>query len=154
MELGTCALIRLPSINKLHYYYYYYNYYYYYYYYFLLCYISDYSVISRLHKRQIEQNRAVIIENLNLDDVYLISDLQSQDVISSNMARIIQRTTDHAEKNTILLNYILKQSKACLERFQDVLRKHRQGHVAQLFDEPGKTSIIANIEHRCLNRCR
>ena len=140
MELSTCALIRLPSINKLHYYYYYY------YYYFLLCYISDYSVISHLHKRQIEQNRAVIIGNLNLDDVYLISDLQSQDVISSNMARNIQKTTDDVEKNTKLLNYILKQSKASLERFRDILIKHRQGHVAQLFDEPGKSSFIENIE--------
>ena len=142
MELSTCALIRLPSINKLHYYYYYY----YYYYYFLLCYISDYSVISHLHKRQIEQNRAVIIENLCLDDVYFISDLQSQEIISSNMVGIIQGIPDDAEKNTKLLNYILKQFKACLENFQDILRNHRQGHVAQLFDEPGKTSFIENIE--------
>ena len=70
------------------------------------------------------------------------------------MARTIQRITDDAEKNTKLLNTILKQSKACLESFQDILRNHRQGHVAQLFDEPGKSSFIADIDHRCLNRCR
>ena len=113
--------------------------------YFFLCCVSGYSVISHLHKRQIEQNRAAIIENLCLDDGYLISHLQSQEIISSNMARIIQGTSDDAEKNTKLLNYILKQSKACLENFQDILRNHRQGHVAQLFDEPGKTSITENI---------
>ena len=81
----------------------------------------------------------MIIENLSLADVYLISDLQSQDVISSNMARNIQGTLDDAEKNTKLLDYIIKQSKDCLNSFQDILRKRRQGHVAQLFDEPGKS---------------
>ena len=70
------------------------------------------------------------------------------------MARTIQGTLDDAEKNTKLLNYILKQSKACLDSFQDILRNHRQIHVAQLFDGPGKSSFIADIDHRCLNRCR
>ena len=63
------------------------------------------------------------------------------------MARMIQRVADDAEKNTKLLNYILKQSKACLESFQDILRNHRQEHVAKLFDAPGKYLIQAHIQH-------
>ena len=63
------------------------------------------------------------------------------------MARTIRRTFDDAEKNTKLLNFILKQSKACLETFQDILRKHRQEHVAKLFDAPGKSAIIVDYTH-------
>ena len=62
------------------------------------------------------------------------------------MAQTIRRIQDDAEKNNKLLSYILKQSKACLESFQNILRNRRQGHVAQLFDEPGKSSFIENIE--------
>ena len=61
------------------------------------------------------------------------------------MARTIHNTSDDAEKSTKLLNFILKQSKACLETFQDILRKHRQEHVAQLFDAPGKSAFITLI---------
>ena len=119
---------------------------------FLLYCVSGYSeVISRLHKRQIEQNRVEIIENLCLD-VCLISYLQSQEVISSSIASTLQRTSDDAEKNAKLLDYILKQSKACLDSFQDILRNHRQIHVAHLFDEPGKFFI--HSRHWCLKCCR
>ena len=63
------------------------------------------------------------------------------------MARTIRRTFDDAEKNAKLLDFILKQSKACLDCFQDILRKHRQEHIAKLFDAPGKSAIIVDYRH-------
>ena len=69
-----------------------------------------------------------------------MSELQAREIITTNMANRLQKMDD--EKNTHLLNFMLKQSKYRLESFLDVLRRFNQAHVAKLFELPGKIKML------------
>ena len=95
---------------------------------------SAYEIIPPAQKKFIQGNRSDIISNLELDDDRLISELQSNDIISGGLAEKIRKLTLDDEKNTQLLNFMLKQSKGTLDSFIDVLKNNRQPHVARLFE--------------------
>ena len=76
----------------------------------------------------------MILENLNLDDPVVLTDLEAEDVINKNVREQILASIGDGTKNDRMVNYMLKQSRASMERFIEVLQKRNQAHVAALFD--------------------
>ena len=92
------------------------------------------ELIPQTQKNYIRRNRSEILENLNLDDPVVLTDLEAEDIIKKNVREQILASIGDGEKNNRLVNYMLKQSQLSMERFIEVLRKHNQAHVAALFD--------------------
>ena len=51
--------------------------------------------------------------------------------------KVLSAKTD-ADKNTILLDYILKCSQNTLNAFIEIIQEQNQPHIAELFKIPGK----------------
>ena len=92
------------------------------------------ELIPKTQKNYIRRNRSVILENLNLDDPVVLTDLEAGDVINKNVREQILASIGDGTKNDRMVNYMLKQSQASMERFIEVLQKRNQAHVAALFD--------------------
>ena len=85
----------------------------------------------------IERNRAEIIESLDTSGI-LLEELRSQNVISIELyTKVLSAKTD-ADKNTILLDYLLKCSQNTLNAFIEIIQVQNQPHIAGLFKIPGK----------------
>ena len=89
-------------------------------------------MIPKAQLHQINLNRVKIADNIYIDERLLYT-LQSKDVLSSEMLQTIKSIPGEREKSTRLLDHILKQSKATLDKFLDTLKDCKQKHVANLF---------------------
>ena len=92
----------------------------------------------------IERNRAEIIERLDTSGI-LLEELRSQNVISIELyTKVISAKTD-SDKNTILLDYLLKCSQNTLNAFIEIIQEQNQPHIAELFIIPGKLFELYDI---------
>ena len=98
--------------------------------------VDDYELIPDNQKRHIEQRRHAIITILetNYD---LLDELISKGIISQHTKQLVREENTDLERNTVLLDIILKSSKGRLNQFISCLEE-QQSHVASLFKCPGK----------------
>ena len=84
----------------------------------------------------IGRNRRDIIERLDTSGIVL-DELRSQNVISTELyTKVLSAKTD-ADKNTVLLDYMLKCSQKTLDTFIGILHDHNQPYLAELFGVTG-----------------
>ena len=88
--------------------------------------------MTESHRDQIEKNRPNIIQYLNLEEKVL-SQLQSQKVLTSSMAARLRCLHVDDQKNSLFLEYALKMSRNQIEALIQVLSKENQEHVAEQF---------------------
>ena len=92
----------------------------------------------------IARNRAEIVERLDTSGI-LLEELRCQNIISIEVySKVLSAKTD-ADKNTILLDYMLKFSQNTLSAFIDIIQEQNQPHIAELFKIPGKIIELYDI---------
>ena len=121
------------------------------------------NFISSAQESMIAGNRAEIVERLDTSGI-LLEELRSQNVISMELyTKVLSAKTD-ADKNTILLDYMLKCSQSTLNAFIEIIQEQNQPHIAELFKVTGNISIMScrnrtnpityKVEHRFAVPCQ
>ena len=94
-------------------------------------------LISKEQESYITRNRASIIENLDSSGIFLDM-LIEKNIISSQLYKQLQSCETDIERNSQLLDFILKCSEKKLNEFIKVVQEQNQTHLVQLFVTTGK----------------
>ena len=105
---------------------------------------SEHQLISDAQLSVITRNRAKIIEKLDTSGIFLDALVETKIVSAEFNSELLSIRTD-ADRNTLLLDYMMKRSQRKLNDFIEVLQKENQTHVSELFRTKGKTLIITQI---------
>ena len=99
--------------------------------------VSENQLISESQLSVITRNRAKIIEKLDTSGIFLDA-LREKKIVSTEFnSKLLSVRTD-ADRNTQLLDYMMKRSQRKLNDFIEVLQKENQKHVSELFRIKGK----------------
>ena len=104
--------------------------------------VSECQLISESQLPVITRNRAKIIEKLDTSGIFLDALVEKKIVSAEFNSKLLSIRTD-ADRNTMLLDYMMKCSQRKLNAFIEVLEELNQRHVAELFRIKGKCNHTA-----------
>ena len=99
--------------------------------------VSENQLISEEQLSVITRYRAKIIEKLDTSGIFLDALIEKKIVSAEFNSKLLSIRTD-ADRNTLLLDYMMKCSQRKLNDFIEVLQKENQTHVSLLFRIKGK----------------